>query len=272
MATSTPDLEDRIDRERVAHEENDVLAESYRLKDRFRQVFEAPHIRRLDSAWDAALRHVANLEVLDYGCGRGTLGLGLAARGARVTGVDISEKYISEANQAARANGLTADQACFHAGDGHRTGLPDDAFDLVVGEGILHHLDLARASAEIFRVLRPGGVALFKEPLIGAPWMRLFRRLTPRARTIDERPFHESDLRRLGTLFEARSTYYGVLVPAVAGALALVTPNAHFVGLLTALDGLDRVLGRIQSTRSWHQYVLLLLVKSDPSAAARVEG
>jgi SAM-dependent methyltransferase len=43
-----------------------------------------------------------------------------------------------------------------------RLPFPDDAFDLVLGHAVLHHLpDLDAAFAEFHRVLRPGGVVLF---------------------------------------------------------------------------------------------------------------
>ncbi len=72
--------------------------------------------------------------------------------------------------------------------DAHELVFPDDLFDIVVGNGILHHLDLPVCLASIERVLKPKGFALFIEPLAGNPLLKLFRVLTPRARTIDEKP------------------------------------------------------------------------------------
>ena len=45
----------------------------------------------------------------------------------------------------------------------------DGAFDVVCGTGILHRLDLGRALAEVARVLRPSGSAVFVEPLGCSP-------------------------------------------------------------------------------------------------------
>ncbi len=39
----------------------------------------------------------------------------------------------------------------------------------VLGKQILHHLDMTQAVPEIARVLRPGGRAVFLEPLIHNP-------------------------------------------------------------------------------------------------------
>lgn len=131
--------------------------------------------------------------VLDYGCGRGPDTAGLIRRGARhVTGIDISEAEIDEARAAAE-NGGFADRTDFLVADGHATGFSDAAFDLVVGDSILHHLDLRSALEEIRRILRPGGRAVFSEPLAHNPILRIGRALTPSARTADEHPFTTAD-------------------------------------------------------------------------------
>jgi len=72
--------------------------------------------------------------------------------------------------------------------------LPDGTFDRVLGHGILHHLDLSRALAEVRRVLKPTGRAVFVEPLGTNPLINLYRRLTPESRTVDERPLTRGDL------------------------------------------------------------------------------
>lgn len=253
------ELDGRVRREHEAHTEHDVLAESYRLKERFRAVFDAPHVKRLDARWIELLENPEGLRILDYGCGRGGLGIELARKGALVTGVDISESYVEEANASANEQGLP--NALFLTADAHATGLPDSTFDMVIGEGVLHHLDIARAAAEIHRVLKPGGMALFKEPLVGPPWLRIFRILTPKARTLDERPFEERDLKLFDRSFDVKSQYYGILVPLVAGIFAFSKAAIDIGGVLTPLDKIDLIIGKIPATRSWHQYVLLRLGK-----------
>ena len=71
--------------------------------------------------------------------------------------------------------------------------LPSASFDLVFGSGILHHLILEKALCEIRRVLRPGGKAIFFEPLGHNPLINLYRNRTPQARTVDEHPLVKSD-------------------------------------------------------------------------------
>src|SRR5205807_1094253 len=104
----------------------------------------------------------------------------------------IAEGQVVEATQRAEAAGL-ADRVDFLVDDAHATTFPDDSFDLIVGVAILHHLDLEVALREIRRVLRPGGRAVFLEPLWHNPLLRLGRRLTPSARTPDEHPLTVQD-------------------------------------------------------------------------------
>lgn len=260
---------ERAEREREAHDVSDVLAESQRLKDRFSAVFSAPHIHRMDASWSAAIAEVRGKRILDYGCGRGELGLMLAQNGAAlVEGIDITPAYVAEATAAARRLGFADDAVRFRVGDAHAMPFEDGAFDLVIGSGILHHLDLPAAMAEIRRVLRPGGVAVFKEPLVGAPWMWVFRALTPSARTPDERPLSERDLRDFDAHFNVGSRYFGLFVPPVAAALSPVPQNLRR-SILKAVDTVDRTVGRLRLMRSWHQYVLLHL--SRPSSDRIVE-
>jgi SAM-dependent methyltransferase len=123
------------------------------------------------------------------------------------------------------------------------TTFADGRFDAVVGSGILHHLDLDAAAAELARILDPRGTAVFLEPLGHNPLVNLYRRLTPDLRTEDEHPLRVEDLRRLHWDFAEVDVTFHVLT-----ALAAV-PVTRFgrLGSLVArgLDRLDRVLFRL---------------------------
>ena len=140
--------------------------------------------------------------VLDYGCGPGYLTKYLIEHGAvHVTGIDVSEGEIEQAHLRAREEGL-ADRSRFLVVDAHATEFPDDSFDLIVGDSILHHLDLRVALEEIRRILRPDGRAVFMEPLWHNPLLRIGRALTPSARTPDEHPLTTSDWELCASVFE----------------------------------------------------------------------
>lgn len=99
------------------------------------------------------------MEALDLGTGTGTVARGLAARGARVLGLDPAPGQVAAARRLAEEQGL-GEGARFEEGLAERTGQPDAAFDLVVAAQAWHWFDRGLAAAEARRVLRPGGTLL----------------------------------------------------------------------------------------------------------------
>ena len=94
---------------------------------------------------------------------------------------------IEQAIEHARAEGLE-DRLTFRVMDAEQLEFADDSFNLVCGSGVLHHLDLNRAYAEVARVLEPTGIGVFEEPLGHNPAINAYRRRTPEMRTVDEHP------------------------------------------------------------------------------------
>jgi 2-polyprenyl-3-methyl-5-hydroxy-6-metoxy-1,4-benzoquinol methylase len=97
-------------------------------------------------------------DVLDAGCGTGEHALMLAARGARVTAVDLSEVAIGVARTKAAERGLAVS---FASADILTVALPADSFDVVVDSGLFHSFDDAdrgRYVGVLRGRLRPGGL------------------------------------------------------------------------------------------------------------------
>jgi demethylmenaquinone methyltransferase/2-methoxy-6-polyprenyl-1,4-benzoquinol methylase len=93
--------------------------------------------------------------VLDLACGTGDLTFGAAAKGARVTGLDLTPGMIELARQ---KPAVAAMPATWVVGDMCALPIADEAFDIVTtGYGLRNVPDLAGAIAEIVRVLKPGG-------------------------------------------------------------------------------------------------------------------
>lgn len=151
------------------------------------------------------LGDVSGKRIVDFGCGSGANSLLLAGRGAHVWGVDISEDLIRLAARRLAVNGR-AGGAQFIVGSAHDLPFPDGSVDVVFGIAILHHLDLKLVSREVHRVLRPGGRAIFQEPVRNSAVVRFLRSLVPyRAPDISpyERPLTDPELRAFTAPFSS---------------------------------------------------------------------
>jgi SAM-dependent methyltransferase len=88
--------------------------------------------------------------VLDFGAGTGIASRQLAGRGATVVSLDIGEQMLR------RARARSLQTPCVLA-DGHRMPVRDGAADLITFAQAWHWFDGRLATAEVARVLRPGG-------------------------------------------------------------------------------------------------------------------
>lgn len=88
---------------------------------------------------------------LDAACGTGRHSAYLASLGHRVIGVELSPQMLALARERVPAGE-------FYEADLHDVPLDDNSVDLVVcGLAVMHVPDLARAMAELTRILRPNG-------------------------------------------------------------------------------------------------------------------
>src|SRR5215216_2888446 len=100
-------------------------------------------------------------KVLDVGCGSGNLTLTAkryAGPSGSVHGIDASPEMIDVARKKAKQAGANV---IFDVGLIEKLPFPEATFDVVISRLVIHHLpdDLKRQGfAEIFRVLKPGGI------------------------------------------------------------------------------------------------------------------
>ena len=112
-----------------------------------------PHIREL-----VQFERWAGADVLEAGCGIGTDAMQFVRAGARYTGIDFSPAALRLAKRRLELENGTA---TFAQGSVADLPFPDESFDLVYSNGVIHHLpETGRAIGEFLRVLRPGGTAI----------------------------------------------------------------------------------------------------------------
>jgi len=96
-----------------------------------------------------------NKTVLECGCGTGQLSHFLQLNNNHVLGVDMSLASLSLALEHKRRNSLP--RSSFAQMNIFDLAVKDDAFDVVIAHGVLHHtFDARRAFAAITRKLKPG--------------------------------------------------------------------------------------------------------------------
>ncbi len=201
----------------------------------------------------ARLGPVFGASVLDFGCGHGMAAVVLARHGAKVTAFDLSPRYLAEARQRAAVNGVSV---AFVQADGERLPFPNAAFDRVWGNAILHHLEPRTAARELYRVLKPGGVAVFCEPWGGNALLAFARRHLPyrgKERTPDEQPLTALQVRLLREVFPDLEIEGHQFVSMLRRVLR---PGR----VVTALDRCDAVLlRRVPILQQFCRYVVLTL-------------
>ncbi len=106
------------------------------------------------------LRERGAQRVLDLGCGSGRHTVYLAREGFQVCGVDNAENALLNTQAWLARENLSAE---LRAADIERIPYPDGFFDAVISIYVIYHKTIAgmrRVGDEIYRVLRPGGLAL----------------------------------------------------------------------------------------------------------------
>ncbi len=138
----------------------------------------------------AAVGPTAHPRVVDLGAGTGKLALALAERGCTVTALDTSETMLEVACAKALA-GQVAQRFETRVAPAEATGLDTQSADIVTAAQAWHWFDRDAVSAEVRRILAPGGVlALVWNTLdVSVPWVHRYSRIA-----------HAGDVQREGFL------------------------------------------------------------------------
>jgi 2-polyprenyl-3-methyl-5-hydroxy-6-metoxy-1,4-benzoquinol methylase len=231
---------ERSRREKMLADETDIYEQWFTLRKKYGHIFDSPNSVRAEQTLNKILQQaVPGKSVLEIGCGTGWYTVQLTNFGASyVLGTDISERRIAQAKQSE----LTDLRDYTVADLSEPLG---GYFDIIVGRAILHHLNYQEVMQRLYcDNLREQGLMLFYEPL-GSNWlMRLFRRVSRNAHTLDERAFYRRDLRWLQKAFPEFTMIpvnYLSLPLGVVSSFLFENPNNL---LLRFADRVDSLLAR----------------------------
>jgi SAM-dependent methyltransferase len=136
------------------------------------------------------------MTVLELGCGTGYFTQELARSGADVVAIDVSPELL----EIARSN-CSAPNVRYQIENAYALSYPEAVFDSVVGSSVLHHLEIAAALRNIYRVLKPGGTIYFTEPNMLNPQIAIQKNVPLIKQKLgdspDETAFFRWPLRRL---------------------------------------------------------------------------
>jgi 2-polyprenyl-3-methyl-5-hydroxy-6-metoxy-1,4-benzoquinol methylase len=108
--------------------------------------------------------------VLEIGCGTGHFTETFASSGARIIAVDISPELLAKARLRNLGSQVTFCEKRFEECDA------EGPFDAIIGNSILHHLDLDPSIQRMKQLLKLGGRISFAEPNMLNPQVFLERR------------------------------------------------------------------------------------------------
>ena len=124
------------------------------------------------------------MRVLEPGAGNGDFTVLLAKTGAIIRGIEISPEQVALGNSRL----MNFPETEIVEGDIAQLDYPDEVFHAVVGNSVLHHLDLNQAFPEIMRVLKPGGRFFFCEPNMMNPQIALEKNIAFIGRYLQNSP------------------------------------------------------------------------------------
>lgn len=187
------------------------------------------------------------MNVLEIGCGTGLFTEFFAATGAHIIAVDISPDLLTRAV----ARGLPENRVTFLAKPFEQC-TAEGPFDAVIGNSILHHLDVTPAIGQIASLLKPGGAIAFAEPNLLNPQIAVQKTVPFVKRLAGDSPDETAFVRwRLARTLERSGFDHIRIVPF--DWLHPTTPGS----LIGAVERVGSVLERIPVAREFAGSVLI---------------
>ncbi len=146
-------------------------------------------------------KNLSNKTVLDIGCGVGEASVFFAERGATVVGVDISPEMVKTTKKLAKLHKV-AQRVNSEIADIQSLPFKTNSFDIIHGKAILHHVNLNEAVKEVYRALKPGGIAIFSDPLDYNLFIKLYEIISRELRSENERRLNLRDVQFIHKIFK----------------------------------------------------------------------
>lgn len=212
------------------------------------------------------LGNVKNKKILTMGCSTGGV-TPFARQGAWTLGVDISALAIKALINAIKEEKLE-NLAYVAIMDCENLAIKDNCFDVVIFLGVLHHLEIEKAMAESYRILKPDGMIYMAEPLGLHPLVNLYRMLTPRSRTRYEHPLRPKDFEIIRQYFKV-DLIKGFCLTSIISLLPLLIFNSErlyegFRKIFSILD--DYLFDTFPILRYWAWSAVVVMKKNDWSS------
>jgi len=113
--------------------------------------------------------------ILEIGCGLGVFALFLARQEAQVYVIDIALERLKFLKMQAKRFGV-AERINIICAEAEAMPFRRDSFDAVYTKSVLIHTNLEKAAQECVRILAPGGMGIFVEPMKNNPFVNIYRR------------------------------------------------------------------------------------------------
>ena len=206
------------------------------------------HWRSVETHAGHLLPHLEpGLSMLDFGCGPGTLSVGLArvVEPGEFHGVDIEWSQINMARAAAEAGGHS--NASFQVADATNLPFDDNTFDVAHCHSVLNHIpDTLAVLSEVKRVLKPGGIISCRELICGSSFSEPAYSLAGAWETFTKLVVANGGHPQMGKELKARLLDAGFVdVRATASIDMFSTPEARAVldGVITEWFFSPKVMG-----------------------------
>jgi ubiquinone/menaquinone biosynthesis C-methylase UbiE len=209
-----------------------------------------PFFRQQPSALNFALDRLApnaslaGKRVLDLACGVGYSTQELAGRGAWVFPLDLSAQGLRKTLQRLGRANLSGKVAAVRSSV-EQLPFATESIEAVFAQNFLMHVNPELVGREVWRVLKPGGRAVFVEPLSHHPLVKLYRALFSSYKGIKPKWSSRQDLKLLGQPFSYTKTSGFYFLSALASVGFIQKRNWLLKPTFAVLHSLDRLLLKV---------------------------